>query len=207
MEGLAEEKKALEELLVSEKENLATEKENLSEQVPLYKDHSANLILPSTQFDMHSSENAGLVKFDILGLTALTVISKTIKMLDTKNIKLDIKEFEPIVISANNILVTTIFSNLIDNAIKYSSNNSNINISLLKKEKIHFIIEDEGIGISKEHLEKVQNRFYRVDESRNKKIKGFGLGLSIVKNSISLHDGSIKISSKKDFGTTIEVIL
>ena len=42
--------------------------ENLSEQVPLYKDHSANLILPSTQFDMHSSENAGLVKFDILGL-------------------------------------------------------------------------------------------------------------------------------------------
>jgi len=64
--------------------------ENLSNQVPLYKDHSANLILPSTQFDMHSSENAGLVKFDILGLTALTVISKTVKMLDLKNIKLDI---------------------------------------------------------------------------------------------------------------------
>ena len=64
--------------------------ENLSEQVPLYKDHSANLILPSTQFDMHSSENAGLVKFDILGLTALTVISKTIKMLVLKNINLDI---------------------------------------------------------------------------------------------------------------------
>ena len=64
--------------------------ENLSEQVPLYKDHSANLILPSTQFDMHSSENAGLVKFDILGLTALTVIDKTIKMLGLKNINLDI---------------------------------------------------------------------------------------------------------------------
>jgi len=66
--------------------------ENLSEQVPLYKDHSANLILPSTQFDMHSSENAGLVKFDILGLTALTVISKTIKMLKQKNIDLDISK-------------------------------------------------------------------------------------------------------------------
>ena len=64
--------------------------ENLSEQVPLYKDHSASLILPSTQFDMHSSENAGLVKFDILGLTALTVISKTVKMLSLKKIKLDI---------------------------------------------------------------------------------------------------------------------
>ena len=68
--------------------------ENLSEQVPLYKDHSANLILPSTQFDMHSSENAGLVKFDILGLTALTVISKTIKMLDIKNIKIDISKID-----------------------------------------------------------------------------------------------------------------
>ncbi|MEK9638932.1 MAG: DNA polymerase III subunit alpha, partial [Pelagibacteraceae bacterium] len=66
--------------------------ENLSEQVPLYKDHSANLILPSTQFDMHSSENAGLVKFDILGLTALTVIDKTIKMLGLKNINLDISK-------------------------------------------------------------------------------------------------------------------
>ena len=68
--------------------------ENLSEQVPLYKDHSANLILPSTQFDMHSSENAGLVKFDILGLTALTVISKTIKMLKQKNISLDIGKID-----------------------------------------------------------------------------------------------------------------
>jgi DNA polymerase-3 subunit alpha len=68
--------------------------ENLSEQVPLYKDHSTNLILPSTQFDMHSSENAGLVKFDILGLTALTVISKTTKMLKEKNINLDISKID-----------------------------------------------------------------------------------------------------------------
>jgi len=66
--------------------------ENLSEEVPLYKDSSSNLILPSTQFDMHSSENAGLVKFDILGLTALTVISKTLKMLTLKNINLDISK-------------------------------------------------------------------------------------------------------------------
>ncbi len=66
--------------------------ENLSEQVPLYKDNSSNLILPSTQFDMHSSENAGLVKFDILGLTALTVIKKTTDMLAQKNIILDISK-------------------------------------------------------------------------------------------------------------------
>ena len=62
----------------------------LAEQFPLYIDHSSNLILPSTQYDMYSSENAGLVKFDLLGLKTLTVIDKTIKRLRLKNINLDI---------------------------------------------------------------------------------------------------------------------
>jgi DNA polymerase-3 subunit alpha len=64
----------------------------LAEQFPLYIDHSSNLILPSTQYDMYSSENAGLVKFDLLGLKTLTVIDKTIKRLILKNIKLDISK-------------------------------------------------------------------------------------------------------------------
>ena len=64
--------------------------EKLSEQVPLYQDSHSDLLLPSTQFDMHSSENAGLVKFDLLGLKTLTVIFKTIKMLEAKKVKLDI---------------------------------------------------------------------------------------------------------------------
>ena len=64
----------------------------LAEQFPLYLDHSSNLILPSTQYDMYSSENAGLVKFDLLGLKTLTVIDKTIKRLKLKNINLDISK-------------------------------------------------------------------------------------------------------------------
>ncbi len=64
--------------------------EKLSEEVPLYKDNTSELLLPSTQFDMHSSENAGLVKFDILGLNTLTLIHKTIQILKNKNIELDI---------------------------------------------------------------------------------------------------------------------
>ena len=66
--------------------------ERLSEQVPLYRDKSSDLLLPSTQFDMHSSENVGLVKFDILGLNTLTVINKTIQMLKKKKINLDISK-------------------------------------------------------------------------------------------------------------------
>ncbi len=62
----------------------------LAEQFPLYIDQSSNLILPSTQYDMYSSENAGLVKFDLLGLKTLTVINKTLKRLNLKKINLDI---------------------------------------------------------------------------------------------------------------------
>ena len=64
----------------------------LSDQIPLYIDHSSKLPLPSTQYDMYSSENAGLVKFDLLGLKTLTVIDKTVKMVNKKNLNLDISK-------------------------------------------------------------------------------------------------------------------
>jgi len=68
--------------------------ENLAEFVPLYKDPSSNSLLPSTQFDMYASENAGLVKFDLLGLKTLTVINKTISLLKQKKIELDINKIK-----------------------------------------------------------------------------------------------------------------
>ncbi len=68
--------------------------ENLAKFVPLYKDPSSSSLLPSTQFDMYTSENAGLVKFDLLGLKTLTVISKTISILKEKKINLDIKKIK-----------------------------------------------------------------------------------------------------------------
>ncbi len=66
----------------------------LSDQIPLYIDHSSKLPLPSTQYDMYSSENAGLVKFDLLGLKTLTVIDKTIKMINKKKDNLDISKID-----------------------------------------------------------------------------------------------------------------
>jgi len=68
--------------------------ENLAEFVPLYKDPSSNSLLPSTQFDMYASENAGLVKFDLLGLKTLTVINKTLLLLKNKKIDLDIQKIK-----------------------------------------------------------------------------------------------------------------
>ena len=68
--------------------------DKLAEQFPLYIDHNSNLSLPSTQYDMYSSENAGLVKFDLLGLKTLTVIDKTLKRLREKNINIDISRID-----------------------------------------------------------------------------------------------------------------
>ena len=67
---------------------------NLTETVPLYKDKSADLLLPSTQFDMYSAENAGLVKFDFLGLKTLTVINKTQKLVNKKDTKFKIEKID-----------------------------------------------------------------------------------------------------------------
>ncbi len=68
--------------------------DKLAEQFPLYIDYSSNLTLPSTQYDMYSSENAGLVKFDLLGLKTLTVIDNTIKRLKMKKIDLDLNKID-----------------------------------------------------------------------------------------------------------------
>jgi len=137
----------------------------------------------------------------------LNILEKYDAALKDKQLNLKIEKLEPIVIKANPLLLSTLFANLIDNAIKYTPEHGNITVSLYKKDKIHFVIKDEGMGIPKEKVSKITDRFYRVDESRNKKIKGFGLGLSIVKNSVELHGGEMKIVSVLGKGTTVHVIL
>lgn len=149
--------------------------------------------------------------FETIHLDAilLNIIYNYDKQQKNKDIDLKIKTIENIKMNANQVLIESIFSNLIDNAIKYSPKNTYITISLFKDEndeKVHFIIEDEGIGIKKEELPYITDKFYRIDDSRSKKIDGFGLGLSIVKNGIELHNGELLVDSEINIGTKIEVI-
>jgi len=114
------------------------------------------------------------------------------------SINLDIKEDEFIIYGDKTLLKIAI-SNLIENSIKYHA--KHINISLLKsKNKIKLIIEDDGIGIPKEKLPFIFDEFYRVDESRNKKIKGFGLGLAIVQSIFKLHKAKLNVISDTNKG-------
>ena len=137
----------------------------------------------------------------------LKIVEKYAPIAAKKSIKIHLDCLEPVAILVNPLLIERVFSNLLDNAIKYTPSGKNIHLSIYQDDRVHFKIQDEGIGIAEKFLAKITDRFFRVDESRNKGIDGFGIGLSIVENCINLHNGAFKITSKEGVGTTVEVLL
>ncbi|WP_285959570.1 sensor histidine kinase [Thomasclavelia spiroformis] len=102
--------------------------------------------------------------------------------------------------------VKTILNNLVSNAIKYS-NSGVISIKAFNdKDKLTLIVQDEGIGISKDDIPLIYDRFFQVDRSRSKKL-GTGLGLSIVKRMVELNNGSISVESDQGIGSVFTVVL
>ena len=110
-----------------------------------------------------------------------------------------------IFIDSDIALLKLLFKNLIENSIKYGKDNP-INIELKKEKKVKLIIEDFGVGISEKALPHIFERFYREDEARNREIKSYGLGLSIVKEIITLLDIDIQVESQLGKGTKITLL-
>lgn len=135
------------------------------------------------------------------------IVSETIEekkaFAKTKNITLHLQNLEPTTKMGNLGLLKIVCHNLLDNAIKYSYEDSAINISL-QNDKL--IIEDFGCGIPRNELSNIFDRFYRVDKVRNHK-SGSGLGLSIVKNILELHNFSIIIESIEEQYTKVTISL
>ena len=101
-----------------------------------------------------------------------------------------------------------IFYNLLDNAIKYNKEGGSAEINISQNDDfVKATFTDTGIGIPPESVDRVFERFYRVDKSRSRKIGGTGLGLSIVKHGVTLHGGTIGIKSNEGSGTEITVLL
>ncbi|KGJ50727.1 hypothetical protein KD33_01695 [Clostridium sp. NCR] len=104
--------------------------------------------------------------------------------------------------------ISQVIVNLLSNAIRYTNNDGNIYINAHKEKnniKIHF--KDDGVGIPKDSLNYIFERFYRVDESRSKETGGIGVGLTIVKSIVDLHKGKIEVKSKVKEGSEFIITL
>lgn len=173
-----------------------------------------------------------IVLFETERLTKLTKSLLTLNAWDNKSNRLDLTEFslyemiKPIInsfegkcekkhitidlilgskdyyVSADRSKIEQVIYNLLDNAIKFSHNDSSIQLDIHdKNDKIFISIKDTGIGIPKESISKIWDRFYKTDLSRGKDKTGTGLGLSIAKEIINAHDENINVISTEGVGT------
>lgn len=144
---------------------------------------------------------------EIVNITELleNTISRLSILAHQKNIEFT-KNLDSIEIVGVKSILDETFYNILNNAIKYNVQNGKISIHAYKNtDEIIISVSDTGIGIPTENIERVFERFYRVDTSHSKNITGTGLGLSIVKHAINLHGGKIYIQSEVDKGTTLEI--
>lgn len=119
---------------------------------------------------------------------------------DEKKMRFNMTVPENMIINGNKHLIESIFQNLTNNALSYSGGRDIFLSASDEGSYYMFEFADNGIGVDKEHLSKLFERFYRVDSGRSRKLGGTGLGLSIVKNAVIFHDGAIKVSNRQKGG-------
>jgi Signal transduction histidine kinase len=151
-------------------------------------------------------------KLNYKSLSINDLIKKTIQpyalLLEEKNGSYSI-EGKHLIAEVDEHHFSNAISNLIDNAIKYCREKDSlieIKITNLKKD-ISIKVHDNGIGMEKEEVKHIFKKFYRAPTGNIHNVKGFGIGLSYVDQIVKMHSGSIKVSSKKNKGTTFEIIL
>jgi two-component system phosphate regulon sensor histidine kinase PhoR len=119
-------------------------------------------------------------------------------------------EFSKVNISLNinRKLIEQAIINLVSNAIKYSPEDSELKVTAkIKNDNCYITVEDNGQGIPANHLDRLFERFYRVDKGRSREVGGTGLGLAIVKHIIKLHNGEVLVDSRVGVGSKFTIIL
>lgn len=113
--------------------------------------------------------------------------------LEEKHITVVNKLPSEVILTGSSSLLYSIFRNLTDNAIAYAGNDIQITINCFREDEkfYYFSFSDTGVGVPEEHLNRLFERFYRVDKGRSRKLGGTGLGLAIVKNAVLFHGGTI----------------
>lgn len=154
---------------------------------------------------LNNIEDAGeLFEFSKVKLRSLVedVIENLGSRLKEQNISVKLDIDSSVKVNGNDSLISSIFQNFIENSINYAGEGIEITISQYLEDQsfFYFNFSDTGIGVAEEHLQRIFERFYRVDEGRTRASGGTGLGLAIVKNAIQLHKGDISVRNRAEGG-------
>ncbi|MBS5786853.1 MAG: HAMP domain-containing histidine kinase [Clostridioides difficile] len=167
--------------------------------------HLVNELKNLAKFDSEKSK-LELSEVDVPGIIKNTIYNNQGSALE-KNINIT-SDIEDITTYLDKEKITQVVLNLLSNAIRYTNEYGNINIRAYRDNndiKIH--VKDDGIGIPKDKMNYIFERFYRIDESRSKDTGGIGVGLTIVKSIVDLHGGSIYVNSVEGKGSEFVVVI
>ncbi len=156
---------------------------------------------------LNMSELQTVARDEVIELDALIeeVTADLDPLAQEKNITLN-NDCEPVSMTGSDILIYRLVYNLTENAIKYNHSGGNVTVSTKKRnDKISITVADDGNGIPDDMKERIFEPFFRVDKSRSRALGGVGLGLSLVKEIVRVHGGSISVKDNKGGGTIFEV--
>ena len=137
---------------------------------------------------------------------AYTTIDNLQNQAQNKNITIESNIEQDVIFKANENKIAQVITNLLSNAINYSTNDNKVIVSVYREgKKVNLEIQDFGIGISAEEQKHIFERFYRVDKARSRDSGGTGLGLSITKHIVEAHNGRISVVSRLNEGSTFKV--
>jgi two-component system phosphate regulon sensor histidine kinase PhoR len=157
----------------------------------------------------------GDLRLDKQDLNIIELIQSVFDLLEMKAAKnniiltFDMPYDKPIMVHGDREKIQQVLTNLLVNSIKYGNDNGTTEVSVenLVKNKVIVRVTDNGVGIPKEHIPRLFERFYRVDQNRSRKEGGSGLGLAIVKHVIEAHGEKMYVESVLDVGSEFSFTL
>ena len=158
-----------------------------------------------TLLDMSELQTVGRDEKIILNDLVDEVLADLEPLAQEKNVKL-IGKYKNITMIGSDILIYRLVYNLVENAIKYNHSDGQVTVNAYKNQKhIYLSVEDTGSGIPEDLRERVFEPFFRVDKSRSREYGGVGLGLSVVWEIVTLHNGKVRVEESSEKGTAISV--
>lgn len=135
-----------------------------------------------------------------------SILKRLKPIADKKKVELVLETYRPIVAEVDAVKLSLALSNLVENGIKYNVEDGWVHVTLNADHKYFYVsVADSGVGIPEESIDRIFERFYRVDKSHSREIGGTGLGLAITRNAIAMHRGAVKVKSEEQKGTTFSV--